>query len=154
YDSATEAYQTMQRLGSGASVETRLARSALLHGRTDEAVRRLTVALGIAVAASTPRGETVAWVRWQIGVVEFLTGHYAAALQNYREALVTFPDYYRALAGSARSHAALGDFDQAIAGYERAVQIMPDPSFVAALGDLYQLTGRDKEAAAQYRLVE
>src|SRR5262249_21785233 len=74
YEAATDAYQTMQRFGSGASVETRLARSALLHGRTDEAVRRLTLALGFALAASTPRSETVAWIRWQIGEVEFLTG--------------------------------------------------------------------------------
>jgi tetratricopeptide (TPR) repeat protein len=38
--------------------------------------------------------------------------------------------------------------------YERAVNIVPDPSFVAALGDLYKIAGRESEAAAQYQLVE
>ena len=42
----------------------------------------------------------------------------------------------------------------AIASYERAIQVIPDPSFVAALGDLYKLAGRDQEAAAQVALVE
>jgi len=31
---------------------------------------------------------------------------------------------------------------------------LPDPIYVAALGDLYKLAGREQEAAAQYALVE
>ncbi|MGI8655316.1 MAG: tetratricopeptide repeat protein [Pyrinomonadaceae bacterium] len=31
---------------------------------------------------------------------------------------------------------------------------MPDPTFVAALGDAYKLAGREREASAQYALVE
>jgi tetratricopeptide (TPR) repeat protein len=38
--------------------------------------------------------------------------------------------------------------------YERAVNIVPDPTFVTALGDLYKMAGREKDAAAQYELVE
>src|SRR5439155_19933097 len=38
--------------------------------------------------------------------------------------------------------------------YEHAVRIIPDPQFVAALGDLYKLAGRDKDATNQYSLVE
>ena len=34
------------------------------------------------------------------------------------------------------------------------VQSLPDLSFVAALGDLYHLVGREQDAAAQYALVE
>jgi tetratricopeptide (TPR) repeat protein len=50
--------------------------------------------------------------------------------------------------------AALGDLPDAIQQYERAVRILPDLQFVAALGDLYKLAGREKEAATQYALVE
>src|SRR5205085_8288958 len=98
--------------------------------------------------------ETIAWIRWQLGELAFSTGDYAKAEQHYRDALTTFPDYYRALGGLGRALAAKGDLPGAIAGYERAVQVIPDPAFVAALGDLYKLAGRDQEAAAQYALVE
>src|SRR5262249_17807213 len=72
----------------------------------------------------------------------------------YRSSLTTFPDYFRAVAGLGRVRAARGDVTGAIAEYERAVQIVPDPSFVAALGDLYKIAGRETDAAQQYRLVE
>jgi tetratricopeptide (TPR) repeat protein len=32
--------------------------------------------------------------------------------------------------------------------------MVPDPTFVAALGDLYKITGRDSDAAQQYSLVQ
>jgi hypothetical protein len=38
--------------------------------------------------------------------------------------------------------------------YEPVVQSLPELSFIAALGDLYHLTGREQDAAAQYALVE
>ena len=50
--------------------------------------------------------------------------------------------------------AAQGDLTEAIEFYEKAVRILPDPIFVAALGDLYKLAGRTQDADAQYALVE
>src|SRR5262249_31662085 len=143
YDAAGRVYADMERLGGGASVETRLARAALLHGKRDEAVRHFTTALQIALTSSAPQRRPTTWIHWQLGEVEFLTGRYAAAEQHYRDALAVFPNYYRALAGVGRSRAALGDIDGAVENYERAVQILPDPSFIAALGDLYRLSGRE-----------
>jgi len=49
--------------------------------------------------------------------------------------------------------AALGDPAGAIEQYEKVVRLLPDPNFVAALGDLYKLAGRDADAARQYELV-
>ncbi|MEJ7713577.1 MAG: tetratricopeptide repeat protein [Pyrinomonadaceae bacterium] len=76
------------------------------------------------------------------------------AERHYLDALVTFPDYYNALAALGRVRAARGDLQGAIEHYEQVVRRLPDPSFVAALGDLYKLTGREKKAMAQYMLVE
>jgi len=42
----------------------------------------------------------------------------------------------------------------AIEHYEKAVRLLPDPQFIAALGDLYKLAGRDEDAQKQYELVE
>ena len=84
----------------------------------------------------------------------FAVGDYETGEQHYRDALVTFPDYFNALASLARVRAARGDLQGAIEHYERVVSHLPDPSFAAALGDLYKLAGREKDAAAQYALVE
>ena len=155
YDQATTAYAKMIEVG-GRTVggETRLARADLLRGKTDSAAERLTFALTLASQQDPPARETIAWIRWQLGEIAFSVGDYTKAEQHYRDALTTFPDYYRALAGLGRALAAQSDFAGAITSYERAVQVLPDPSFVAALGDLYKLAGREQEAAAQYALVE
>jgi len=155
YDEAETAFARMEKLGRGSiSTETRLARLSVLRGHVDDARRHLSQALALALNAAKPPRETVAWSRWQAGETAFSIGDYETAEQSYRDALVTFPDYYRALASLGRVRAAQNDLQGGIAYYEQAIQRLPDPSFVAALGDLYKLAGRDKDAGAQYRLVE
>ena len=50
--------------------------------------------------------------------------------------------------------AAQGDLPGAIEQYEKVVRILPDPNFVASLGDLYKAAGRDEDTQAQFVLVE
>src|SRR5947209_8673942 len=155
YDGANTAYARMKQFdGSTATTETRFARLAMLHGDSNEATRRYTIALNIALDETPVSRETVAWCRWQLGETAFAIGDYKTAEQHYRDSLVTFPDYYRALFGLGRALAAQNDLAGAIEQIERAVRRLPDPVYVAALGDLYKLTGREKEAATQYELVE
>ncbi|KAF0240796.1 MAG: hypothetical protein FD167_4104, partial [bacterium] len=59
-----------------------------------------------------------------------------------------------AIAGLGQVKAAQGNLDQAIKQYEQVVRLIPDLTFVATLGDLYKLTGKEKEAQQQYDLVE
>jgi tetratricopeptide (TPR) repeat protein len=57
---------------------------------------------------------------------------------------------YRKLLGAAFQ--AKGDFGQAIAGYEKAVQLAPgNPAMVAALADALRMAERPADAIAQYR---
>lgn len=155
YKAAAIAIAKMEQLGgSDGNSEPRLARYALLRGETDLAVRRFALGLTHALSVEPPSRETVAWCRWQLGETAFSVGDYETAERHYREALVTFPGYYRALASLGRVLAARGDVPGAIEQYERAIAVIPDPAFVAALGDLYKLSGREKEATAQYELVE
>jgi tetratricopeptide (TPR) repeat protein len=159
YDKAEAAFQKMEQLGgiqglTRAAIEQRTARLATLYGDASGAQRHFSNALTMALALPSPPRETVAWCRWQLGETAFAVGDYATAERQYRDALTTFPDYFRALASLGRVRAAQGDLAGAIQQYEHAVRIIPDPSFVAALGDLYKLAGRDKDAAAQYALVE
>jgi len=155
YEQAEQAFTQMQKLGGGSfSVETRLARVDWLHGRMTAARDRYARALALALDEAVPSREVVAWCRWQLGEVAFARGDYETAERHYRESLTTYPDYYRALAALGRVRAAQGDLAGGIEQYEKVVRRLPDPAFVAALGDLYKLAGKEKEAAAQYALVE
>jgi tetratricopeptide (TPR) repeat protein len=154
YDKAAKVFQELEKKSSGAGVETRLAKLALLRGDADTAKRRFANAIIFAESQNPASRENVAWIRWQLGEVYFSTGDYGAAEKHYRESLISFPDYFQALAALGRVRAALGDINGAIENLERATRLLPDPGFVATLGDLYQLSGREKEAQAQYALVE
>ncbi len=155
YDEAAEAFQKMQRLGEkNAGIETRLARLALLHGATEEARQHFTAALELLRAVPDSPAETVAWCRWQLGETAFGMGNYAAAENHYRDILKNAPNYFRALGSMGRVRAARGDIAAAISFYEQAVRIVPVADFMAALGDLYALSGRAQDAAVRYELVE
>ncbi len=156
YEGAATAFQHMQRISGGIndSSETRQARQAFLRGDIAGAERHFATALIVALNYLSPSRETVAWCRWQLGETAFARGDYETAERHYADALKTFPDYFRALASMGRVRAARGDIPGAIEQYEHAVNRLPDPGFVAALGDLYKLAGREREASAQYALVE
>jgi tetratricopeptide (TPR) repeat protein len=156
YDGAAAAFRRMESVDGGISEgsEIRQARLAQLRGDNAGARLHFSRALLITLDLPAPPRETVAWCRWQLGETAFASGDYETAERHYREALTTYPDYYRALAGLGRTLAARGDLAGAIGQYEAAVRRLPDPSFVAALGDLYRLAGRESDASAQYALVE
>ncbi len=156
YDKAETAFAQLEKLSGAQSISAQLrrARLNLLHSEFDHAREHYQFALTLALDPPVPDRETVAWCRWQLGEVAFAQGAYDVAEQRYREALTTFPDYYRAVASLGRVRAARGDLPGAIAQYEQVTKRLPDPTYVAALGDLYKLAGREREAQAQYTLVE
>jgi tetratricopeptide (TPR) repeat protein len=151
YNAAAIAIGKMEQVGgSDVNSEPRLARYALLRGESGIAMRRFAGGLAHSLIVEPPSRETVAWYRWQLGETAFSVGDYETAERHYRDALVTFPGYYRALASLGRTLAARGDLAGAIEQYEHAVSVFPDPAFV----DLYKLSGRESQATAQYELVE
>ncbi len=159
YAEAETAFQKMEELGgiqslTRAAMEQRLARLAVLHGDNGGAARHFSAALKLALALPVPPRETVAWCQWQLGETAFAGGDYAVAEKYYQSALETFPDYFRALASLGRVRAARNDLQGAIEKYEKVVRILPDPNYVATLGDLYKLSGREDDAEKQYELVE
>lgn len=156
YDEGFKNFEQMAKyaLADEASVEIRRARVAQLRGDLKEARTHALRSLGLARSAAVPARETVAWCEWQLSEIAFMSGDYKESEKLSRDALKDFPDYYRALGSLARSLAAQGNLNGAIESYERAAKRLPDPVFVAALGDLYKLAGRDADANAQYALVE
>ena len=144
----------MRRLGSDtAETEIRVGRLLFLQGDTAGAEKHFFRALAFASNVPSPPRETVAWCRWQLGEMKFSAGEYPSAERYYSEALSSYPGYVQALASLGRVRAAQGDVPGAVRNYENAVQRFPDPTFIAALGDLYHLAGRENEAQTQYALV-
>jgi tetratricopeptide (TPR) repeat protein len=58
------------------------------------------------------------------------------------------------VASLGKARAAQNDLPGAIEQFEKVTRILPDPNYVAALGDLYKLAGREEDAKGQYELVE
>ncbi|MBA3600322.1 MAG: tetratricopeptide repeat protein [Acidobacteria bacterium] len=156
YERAEVAYKKAVALDGGLTYngEIRLARLAQLKGDNSAVQKHYATALTLALNQPAPPRETVAWLRWQLGETAFSIGDYETAEKHFRDALVTFPDYYRAVASLGKSRAANNDLPGAIEHYEKAVRLLPDPQFIAALGDLYKLAGRETDAQKQYELVE
>ena len=156
YEKAEIAFKKITLLDNGSSFgsESRFARLAQLKGDNAGAEKHFAAALNLALNQSIPSRETVAWLRWQLGETAFSVGDYQTAEKYYGDALTSFPDYYRAVASMGKVLAAENDLNGATEQYEKVVKILPDPNYVAALGDLYQLGGRAEDAIRQYELVE
>ncbi len=159
YKEAEAAFRQMEKNGgiqdlTKVAMEQRLARLAFLRGDIKTAMGHFADALKIATAMPAPPKETVAWTQWQLGETAFAAGDYKAAEKYFNDSLTTFPDYFRSLASLGHVRAAVGDMAGAIDQYEKVVRILPDPNFVASLGDLYKLAGREEDAKNQYALVE
>jgi tetratricopeptide (TPR) repeat protein len=131
----------------------RLANLAELKGDLQEALRLMERAVQEAVGMAGSR-EGVAWYLFRLGDLYFNAGQYDQAARHYEAALRVFDNYYLALAGLGKVRAAQGRDDEAIELYERSVAMMPQPSALAALGDLYMETGQQEKARLQFDTVE
>ncbi len=149
YAEAEAAYSRLLDVAPGGPVYSRLARLAWLNGQPDEAVDWMRRAADEAVALDLG-GETLAWYRFQLGELYFNQGDLRRAARWYGEADQALPGYYLASAGLGKVEAARGDLDAAIARYEALVGRLPQPGFVATLGDLYALSGDMEAARRQY----
>jgi len=155
YQQAIATYARMAELDPGSvATESRLARLAFLRGETSAAKQRYKRALEAEMNARVPSTESIAWCHWQLGETAFQGGQYREAEQHYHNALKAFPNYVRALGSLGRVRAALNDRAGAIELYEHAVGLVPEPLYLIALGDLYQLAGKSKEAEEHYAVAE
>jgi tetratricopeptide (TPR) repeat protein len=153
YAEAETSYQQLNKKAPSAPVYTRLARLAWLRGNSADALNLMQEAI-IDSDETSLSGENAAWYHFQLGELYFNTGQLEKADAQYAVALKAFDDYYLALAGLGKVHAAQGNYKEAITFYEKAVDIIPQPDLLAALGDLYTLTGDSVKAKQEYDTVE
>lgn len=152
YDAAADAYNRLLAAVPDGPAYSRMARLAWLQGRPDEAIDWMKQAADETLRLNIG-GEELAWYRFQLGELYYNTGDLRAAEKWYHEADQAFPGYYNAAAGLGKIAAARGDLQEAIDIYAPLVERLPQPSFVAFLGDLYTLAGDTAVAQAQYDTV-
>jgi len=149
YDAALDTVQTMVDKRPDLSSYSRASYQRELHGDSEGAIGLMQQA----VQSGGPNAENVQWVRVQLGNLYFNKNDLVAAEREYQHALVALPNYAYAQAGLAHVRAAQGRSDEAIALYTEAIQRIPLPEFVIALGETEQAAGQQAKANEQYGLL-
>jgi len=149
YREAFHDFNVMNKLRPSLSSYARVSYGRELIGHTAAAVR----AMKLAVDAATDTAEPTAWTHVQLGKLYFNHGRYAAAEREYRIANAAFPNYAYGLDALAQVEAAQGRLAQAAAHERAAVNLIPLPQYVGALGDLLKVTGHPIAARRQYALI-
>jgi len=154
YAAASDRFTELaNRFPNAAAVDARLARLAFLRGDSGGA-RELADRAEVEARAEGAFGVDLAWYAHLRAQINFDRGDYELAAACEKEALSIAPAYYVAEAGLARASAAQGLIDDAIAHYERAIAAVPQPEYLAALGDMYTLRGDPSLAKRAYDTVE
>ncbi len=153
YDEAEAIYNELGDDNLTPPLLARLANLAETKGDSDQALKLIRRAAADTLHSGGTR-ENAAWYLLRVGDIYFNRGEVRNAGEFYEASLRVFDHYYLAYAGLGKVRAAQGKYDEAIAYYQKAVDIIPQPEFLAALGDLYTITGQPAKAKIQYETVE
>ncbi|MGH2392256.1 MAG: tetratricopeptide repeat protein, partial [Candidatus Limnocylindria bacterium] len=149
---ARERYDRLSILAPSAPVWSRMGRLAFLEADISAAFS--LVGRAIHDAEANGFADEAAFYRYQLGELHRATGDLAAAGVAYETALDALPGYPAATIGLAMTREGQGRRPEAIALLETAATRLPTPEAVAALGDLYSLSGDTEAAERAYALVE
>ena len=144
YDSAVAYADKMNSIRPDLTSYSRISYLREIFGDYKGAIEAMTRA----VEAGGRGDEHTEWTRVQLAGLYEKVGDYTAAANLYNESLSMRPDYAYALAGLARVATAGGDYNKAIALYQKADSLISDNSMKEELVELYKITGDTKKADA------
>ncbi|MBI3803876.1 MAG: tetratricopeptide repeat protein [Nitrospirae bacterium] len=150
YPKAIDHAQQMLDLKPDQGALSRAAHLRSLHGDPEGAIDLWEKA----IRSSSLHSENTAWCQVELGDEYFNLGKVKKAEGVYQAALKRFPNYHRALAGLGRLRATEDKKPEAARLYQQAIEVIPYPHYLSALGDLYTEMGKPDEARKQYDLVE
>lgn len=153
YDLAEEALSIEHAQAPGPATLSRQAIIADLYGESERALELMQDAAEAARLNGT-LPENRAWFAYQVGHLYLKSGKFEEAREWFERSDELLSGYYLARAGTAELLAATGEFDEAIASYEALIEAVPQPEYLAQLGDLYALQGNQQAAEQQYATVE
>jgi tetratricopeptide (TPR) repeat protein len=152
YEQAEAVYMELSDANPTPPVLARLANLAELKGNSDQALQLIRRAAGQTLQSGGTK-ENAAWYLLRVGDIHFNRGDIKQAGEYYEASLRIFDGYYLAYAGLGKVRAAEGNYQEAIDYYQKAINIIPQPEFLAALGDLYTITDQPEQAKIQYDTV-
>ncbi|HYP28962.1 MAG TPA: tetratricopeptide repeat protein [Blastocatellia bacterium] len=91
-----------------------------------------------------------AWVELQRGALDLRHGRYDEAWAHYDRANRAYSGYWLVEEHMAEALGARGNFEEAVALYEKVIARAPRPEFRQALGELYEFMGRPDLAQPCY----
>ena len=150
YDDAYAHYQKMLDIRPDIASYSRGAHLLYLDGNSRKAMWLMIKA----IKTGSPYAENTAWCRTQLALMLFDQGALLPAEQTLGDALKSTPRDAQALATMGMFKAARRNYPAAIAFYKKSIAVAPELTSLAALGDLYQLTGDKAGAERQYAQVE
>jgi tetratricopeptide (TPR) repeat protein len=153
YQEAEAIYQQLSDVGVTPPLLARLAALEELKGNPEQGLALMRRAAGDALQSGGTK-ESAAWYILRVADLYFNIGQYQQAGDYYAAALRVFENYHIALAGLGKVQAAQGNYEAAVAHYQQAINIIPQPDYLAALGDLYTLTDQPEQAEIQYKTVD
>ena len=149
---AADAYAELADAAPSPPVWSRLAHLAFLRGDTRAALDGAERAVAAVEPAEDPAG--AAFYRYQLGELHRSLGNLPDASAAFEDSLAALDGYVPAQAALANVREAQGRRTEAIGLLESASNARPQPEILAALGDLYALSGDEARAEEQYALVE
>ncbi|MEO8229270.1 MAG: tetratricopeptide repeat protein [Chloroflexota bacterium] len=152
YDAAAATFAALHNAQPGAAVTARLSRLASLRGQDADAAA-LAARAATEARDEGSEGASLAFYDYLQGYLAFQAGKLDIAEAAYEAALNDWPSSYLALEGLAKVRAAENRLDDAVELYGQAIAIVPQPEFLAGLGDLYQLAGDSRKAEQQFATV-
>lgn len=153
YESARSLLEQLTAaVGDQPSVLVRQAEWARLNG--DSAATR-TYALEAADLAAESRNPRLrSWYDSFAGQTMLYLGDYEEGSRLAARAVAADPGSHVAVITDARLDTASGRFDDAIVKYESVVDALPEPTYLAELGAIYESLGRTSEADDSFASVD
>ncbi len=147
-DASARAQEMVDRRPSLASL-SRASYLRELHGDLDGAIMAMTQAR---LAGAGSRSD-VAYIETLLGDLYLGRGDRALAEAAYHRAVGAVAQFPAAEVGLARLAASAGEFDSAAVRLAAVTERLPQPGWIALLGDVFAAGGRMADAVAQYDLV-
>jgi len=149
YPGATAALQRMLALRPGIASFTRASYDFELHGDIDNARAALEQALEGAQGLGAE-----SFCLYYLGQLAFTNGDVDEAAKQFAAGLARAPGDPSLVLGQARVDAALGNVDEAVNGFQSAVDARPLPENLIEFGQYLESIGRMEEAQDQFDLVD
>lgn len=149
YAEAVKMSDEMQSLRPGLEAYSRASYLREIYGNNEGAIQ----AMKMAYNAGLPGSEEASWAGNTLGMLYENNGDLKNAELTYKQVLTQRPSYAFVMAGLARIAKSKGNYDQAIAMLDQAVNTMPEFSFYEDMADVYIAKGQPEKAKELYTKV-